>query len=79
MSNAPTEKPDPAGEGQTRTKQSHGHAPRMPHERDQSADSQEARDGQPTERGKRALDDLESGRKDTDRGQAAHEAYQKQK
>ncbi|SIQ74447.1 hypothetical protein [Pseudacidovorax sp. RU35E] len=76
MTTTPTEKPDPSGEGQTRTKQSHGHAPRMPHERDQSADSQE---GEPTERGKRALNDLESGRKDTDRGQVAHDTYQKQK
>ncbi|HEX3140444.1 MAG TPA: hypothetical protein VHQ87_10335 [Rhizobacter sp.] len=51
-------------------------APKLPHERDESSDSQ--RDGvRPIIR--QAHDDLASGKVDTDRGVPMDEAYQRQK
>ena len=52
-------------------------APRLPHERDESADSQAA--GEPSQRrmGKAAHDDLERGLVDTDKGPALDKAYDK--
>lgn len=51
--------------------------PRMPHERDESADSQKA--GEPTAKrmGKIAHNDLERGLVDTDKGPAMDKAYDK--
>jgi len=51
--------------------------PRMPHERDESADSQAA--GEPSQRrvGQAAHDDLERGLVDTDKGPALDRAYDK--
>ena len=63
--------PDPSRDdesGQTKVEQGGESAPRLPHEHDQSADSQTPTDGQPTEVGRQAHDDVESGRVDTDRG-----------
>ena len=54
--------------GQTKVEQGGESAPRLPHERDQSADSQTPTDGQPTEVGRQAHEDLERGIVDTDRG-----------
>jgi len=51
-------------------------APRLPHERDESADSQRS---EPRPHMRRAQADIEAGRVDTDRGPPLHEAYQKQK
>jgi len=51
-------------------------APRLPHERDESADSQH-RSPEPVLR--QAHDDIVAGRVDTDRGPPLNEAYQKQK
>jgi len=51
-------------------------APRLPHERDESSDSQHS---EPRPEMKQAHDDVASGKVDTDRGAPAHEAYQKQK
>lgn len=76
MSDTPTpsndpRKPDPsrdASDGQTQVEQGGESAPRLPHERDQSADSQTPTDGEPTEVGKQAHEDVESGQVDTDRG-----------
>jgi len=51
-------------------------APRLPHERDESADSQH---GEARPEMQRALDDIKAGRTDTDRGPPLNEAYQKQK
>ena len=63
--------PDPlrdAEGGQTKVEQGGESAPRLPHERDQSADSQTPTDGEPTEVGKQAHEDVERGLVDTDRG-----------
>lgn len=54
--------------GQTKVEQGGESAPRLPHERDQSADSQATPDGQPTEVGRQAHADVERGVVDTDRG-----------
>ncbi|HET7795278.1 MAG TPA: hypothetical protein VFL64_17980 [Rhizobacter sp.] len=51
-------------------------APRLPHEHDESSDSQVS-DERPIIR--QAHDDLASGKVDTDRGVPMHEAYQRQK
>ena len=51
-------------------------APRLPHERDESADSQRS---EPRPEMRRAHDDVVAGRVDTDRGTPLDEAYQKQK
>jgi DNA invertase Pin-like site-specific DNA recombinase len=51
-------------------------APRLPHERDESSDSQ-ANGVRPVIQ--QAHDDLESGKVDTDRGPPMDEAYQRQK
>ncbi len=51
-------------------------APLMPHERDQSVGMT---DDAPDENVQQAFRDVKRGLQDTDRGQPAHEAYQKQK
>jgi hypothetical protein len=51
-------------------------APRLPHEHDESSDSQ-TNGVRPVIQ--QAHDDLESGKVDTDRGTPMHEAYQRQK
>jgi len=69
---APRKQPaDPqqdAGGGKTKVEQGGESSPRLPHEHDQSSDSQQTRDGKPTERGRRAHDDVERGLVDTDQG-----------
>jgi hypothetical protein len=59
-------------QGETRQR-----SPRMPHERDESADSQEAGEASARRVGKRAHDDLEQGQVDTDKGPALDAAYDK--
>ncbi|MDA7418732.1 hypothetical protein PGB34_20355 [Xenophilus arseniciresistens] len=54
--------------GDTRAEQDGDPAPRLPHEHDQSADSQSPTDGQPTRVGRQAHEDVERGLQDTDRG-----------
>lgn len=51
-------------------------APRLPHERDESSDSQRT---EPRPKMKQAHDDVERGLVDTDRGTPADDAYQAQK
>lgn len=51
--------------------------PRLPHERDESSDSQDDSGVRPEMQ--KAHDDLEAGRMDTDRGVPMNEAYQQQK
>ncbi|MDQ7957767.1 MAG: hypothetical protein RET84_17790 [Pseudomonadota bacterium] len=65
--------------GQTKVEQGGESAPRLPHERDQSADSQATKDGQPPEVGRRAHDDVERGSVDTDRGPVTERTYEKLK
>ena len=57
-----------AGGGKTKVQQGGESKPRLPHEHDQSSDSQESQGGEPPEIGKRAHDDVERGVVDTDRG-----------
>jgi hypothetical protein len=52
-------------------------APRMPHERDESADSQQAREPSAKRLGAVAHDDLEQGRADTGKGPVLEETYDK--
>lgn len=54
-----------------------GKSPRLPHEHDESSDSQEQEDVRPVIR--QAHDDIESGIVDTDKGKPLDEAYQRQK
>jgi hypothetical protein len=51
-------------------------APRLPHEHDESSDSQHS---EPRPEMRQAHDDVVSGKVDTDRGTPSNEAYQKQK
>ncbi|MET3495132.1 hypothetical protein [Variovorax boronicumulans] len=77
----PTPKTDPsdplkdAGGGKTKVQQGGDAAPRLPHERDQSSDSQETQDGQPSEVARQAHEDVERGMVDTDRGPVTDRVY----
>lgn len=62
--------------GKTQSRQSDGLAPRLPHERDESSDSQQGGVRPLIDQARR---DVEGGIVDTDRGVPAGEAYQKQK
>jgi hypothetical protein len=64
-----------AGGGNTKIEQGGDSAPRLPHEHDQSSDSQEAQDGQPPEVGRRGYEDIERGTVDTDRGPVTDRVY----
>lgn len=55
----------------------HARKPRLPHEHDESSDSQKHGGTRPVMQ--QAHDDLESGQKDTDRGAPMHDTYRKQK
>ena len=50
--------------------------PRMPHERDESADSQGADEPSAQRMGDLAHDDIERGLVDTDKGPVLHETYE---
>jgi hypothetical protein len=73
--------PDSAGGRQGNTMPAQGESqqpsPRLPHERDESADSQAA--GEPSGRrmAERARNDIEQGRVDTDKGPALDATYDK--
>lgn len=62
-----------AGGGKTKVQQGGESAPRLPHERDQSSDSQQNQDG--SEMGRKAMEDVERGVVDTDRGPEADRVY----
>ena len=64
-----------AGGGKTKVEQGGESAPRLPHERDQSSDSQQTREGRPPEVGRKAHDDVERGLVDTDRGPVTDRVY----
>ncbi|MBT2320987.1 hypothetical protein J7E62_01270 [Variovorax paradoxus] len=78
-SKAPAKTADPvkdAGGGKTKVEQGGESAPRLPHERDQSSDSQQNQDGSGAQRvGRKALEDVERGVVDTDRGPVADRTY----
>jgi len=78
MSRPDPSRADPARDadgGKTKAQQDGEHAPRLPHERDQSSDSQQTPDGKPPEVGKRGHDDVERGVVDTDRGPVTDKLY----
>jgi len=64
-----------AGGGKTKVEQGGESKPRLPHEHDQSSDSQESQGGEPPEVGKRAHEDVERGVVDTDRGPVVDRVY----
>lgn len=72
---APEDPVRDAGGGNTKIGQGGESAPRLPHEHDQSSDSQETQDGQPTEVGRKAHEDIERGSVDTDRGPVVDRVY----
>lgn len=61
--------------GKTKVEQGGEPAPRLPHERDQSSDSQQSQDGSAPRVGQQAFDDIERGMVDTDRGPLADRVY----
>jgi len=78
MATDPKNQPDDlkdAGGGKTKTQQGGESAPRLPHEHDQSSDSQETQDGVPTKVGRQAAEDVERGLVDTDRGPVTDRVY----
>jgi hypothetical protein len=68
-------------EGNTVVQQGENQAPkaRMPHERDESADSQSPDASSSRRMGQLAHDDVVEGQPDTDKGPALDAAYEKQK
>ena len=75
-STKPPAKTDPlkdAGGGNTKTEQGGESSPRLPHERDESSDSQENQGS--TGIGRKAMEDVERGVVDTDRGPVADRVY----
>jgi hypothetical protein len=83
QSNVPAEEVDTpgSGRGQADTVPVQGEtqqrAPRMPHERDESTDSQAAGEPSGQRIGQVAHDDMESGKVDTDRGPVLDRVYDK--
>jgi hypothetical protein len=63
------------GGGNTKVEQGGEAAPRLPHEHDQSSDSQQSQDGGASRVGRQALEDIERGVVDTDRGPEADRVY----
>ncbi|MDB5900668.1 MAG: hypothetical protein JWP22_1705 [Ramlibacter sp.] len=68
-------------DGNTVMQQGENQAPkaRMPHERDESTDSQSAEAASTRHMGQIAHDDVVAGQPDTDKGPALDAAYEKQK
>ncbi|MDM0001453.1 hypothetical protein QTI24_22810 [Variovorax sp. J22P240] len=64
-----------AGGGKTKVEQGGESAPRLPHEHDQSSDSQQNQDGTAPRVGRQAFNDVERGVVDTDRGPEADRVY----
>ncbi|MES2533026.1 MAG: hypothetical protein V4636_18430 [Pseudomonadota bacterium] len=62
-------------DGNTQPEQNGESAPRLPHERDQSSDSQQNKDGSVPKVGKDAFNDVERGVVDTDRGPVTDKVY----
>ena len=69
----------PKGKGDTVPVQgeTQDRVPRMPHERDESADSQSSNEASGRATGKAAHDGIERGMVDTDKGPALDKAYDK--
>jgi hypothetical protein len=63
------------GGGKTRSEQAGQGAPRLPHEHDQSSDSQQHQDGGVPRVGQQAHEDIERGLVDTDKGPELDRVY----
>ena len=78
-SNDPSvDKSDPlknADDGKTKVAQGGDASPRLPHERDQSSESQQTSDDKPTRVGQQGAEDIERGLTDTDRGPVTDRVY----
>ena len=61
--------------GETTATVTQHRVPRLPHERDESADSQDLQEPEQQEMMQRAKDDLDRGLVDTDRGPVLDEVY----
>lgn len=72
---APADPLRDAGGGDTKVEQGGDSAPRLPHERDQSSDSQQAQGGQHAQLGRKGHDDVERGVVDTSRGAESDRVY----
>ncbi|MEJ8825600.1 hypothetical protein WKW80_26835 [Variovorax humicola] len=70
-----TTRKTPRERGNTKIEQDGEPAPKLPHEHDQSSDSQQNLDGTAPEIGRQALEDIERGVVDTDRGPVADRVY----
>jgi hypothetical protein len=70
-----TSLPDP--QRKTVARRAQAREPRLPHERDESTDSQHT--GQPRDLIRQAASDLKAGRADTDRAPVADSTYQRLK
>ncbi|MGJ7581462.1 hypothetical protein ACSFA3_14875 [Variovorax sp. RHLX14] len=62
-------------DGRTKVEQQGQTAPNLPHERDQSSESQKNPGDEATEVGKQAFKDVESGAVDTDRAPVTDKVY----
>ena len=68
-----TSKP-PSPTGETHSATEGERSPRLPHERDESSDSGQS---EPRDVIRQAHDDIESGKRETDRGEVTDEVYRK--
>jgi hypothetical protein len=77
MKKASSPRPEAARNGDTTVNQEQEKVPRLPHERDQSADSQPDTDHSGGNRatGSQAHDDVERGITDTSRGEQSDQTY----
>jgi len=74
----PADSPKDADDSNTKVEQGGESAPRLPHERDQSSDSQQTPDGTDGTTpavGRQALEDVERGLVDTDRAPVTDRVY----
>jgi len=72
---APADPQKDAGGGKTKVEQGGESAPRLPHEHDQSSDSQQSADGGAPQVGRQAHEDIERGLVDTDKGPVTDRVY----
>jgi hypothetical protein len=66
---------DDEKDGKTKVEQGGDSAPRLPHERDESSDSQQHPGGEATEVGKQAHADVRRGVVDTSKGEETDRVY----
>lgn len=69
------EGPKDAAGGKTQIEQGGESAPRLPHEHDQSSDSQQSADGGAPRVGRQAHEDIERGLVDTDKSPVTDRVY----